>query len=68
MFLVTRSFFLVKMLKEKFNLVTTLKPRKLNNIIIGYRIRFSGKKVNIEKLQQYVTPYMHKDMIYKIGK
>lgn len=53
---------LIKILKNKYGLLATMKKRGLN-----YRLRFSGTKNNIEHLRNLVIPNMHPQMLYKLN-
>nr|QYC94356.1 hypothetical protein [Oedogonium sp. 244] len=52
----------IKFIEYKFGLKAS-RLKRVNN----YRIRFSGKKENIQKLRSLVLPYMHESMLYKLG-
>jgi hypothetical protein len=57
---------LIKILKDNFDLVSTKKRRIKANKEICWRIRFSGKLVNIEKLRNLVKTYFIPSMYYKL--
>jgi hypothetical protein len=52
----------IHFLEYKLGLKTS-RQKRVNN----YRIRFSRKKENIQKLRALVLPYMHESMLYKLG-
>nr|QYC94316.1 hypothetical protein [Oedogonium sp. 1_circle_47180] len=52
----------IKFIETKFSLKAS-RQKRVNN----YRIRFSGKKENLQKLRSLVLPYMHESMLYKLG-
>ena len=58
---------LIKTLFNNFYLIAKINTRKRDNNIICWRIRFSGKKKNIEILRNFISPYMIPEMLYKIG-
>lgn len=53
---------LIVLFRKKFDLVATKKKRNQ-----GFRIRFSGKHSNLERLRKGVIPFFHPSMIYKLG-
>lgn len=53
---------LIVIFRKNFDLLATKKKRNL-----GYRIRFSGKKSNLERLRKLVIPFFHPSMLYKLG-
>lgn len=50
--------FLIKVLKERLDLVATNKKRGM-----GYRIRFSSEKYNLDRLRSLTLEYMHPQMV-----
>ena len=58
---------LILVLKYKFNLTATVKRRIKANKEICWRIRFSGKKDNINLLIVLVKPYFIPSMFYKLN-
>ena len=58
---------LIKILTKNFNLTTTTKKRIKFNKEVCWRIRFSGKKENINLLKSLVLPYFIPSMVYKLG-
>lgn len=54
--------FLIKLLKERLDLVATKKKRGDN-----YRIRFSSIKSNLDRLRSLTLEHMHPSMVYKLG-
>jgi len=57
---------LIKLLETKYELVATPTKRKLKEGV-GYRIRFSGKVDNLDRLRKLIKPHMHPLMLYKLG-
>ena len=58
---------LVNVLKNKFDLNCSLLRRIKSNKEICWRIRFSSKFENIEKLKNLVKPYFIPSMLYKLN-
>lgn len=58
--------YLISLLHSQFDLVATEKRRKQNDKLC-WRIRFSGKAENLEKLIKLVRPHMIEPMLYKIN-
>jgi hypothetical protein len=54
--------FLIRILKDRLDLVATKKKRGDN-----YRIRFSSIKGNIDRLRSLTLEHMHPSMVYKLG-
>jgi len=54
--------FLIKILKERLDLVATKKKRGDN-----YRIRLSSTKSNLDRLRSLTLEYMHPSMVYRLG-
>lgn len=52
----------IQFVESKFGLKAT-RHKRVNN----YRIRFSSKKKNIQRLRALVLPYMYESMLYKLG-
>ena len=53
---------LIDILKNKYNLVATMKKRGLN-----YRLRTGRARNNIDNLINLVIPYIHSQMLYKLN-
>lgn len=58
---------LLNALKIKFDLQASLKRRIKSNKEICWRIRFSGKDQNINKLRSLLKPYFLTSMLYKLS-
>jgi ubiquinol-cytochrome c reductase cytochrome b subunit len=58
---------LIKVLDEKFDLLSTVKRRIKLNKEVCWRIRFSSKSENITKLRLLVKPYIIPSMYYKLN-
>ena len=58
---------LITVLKSKFNLTATVQRRIKSNKDICWRIRFSGKKDNIDLLRVLVKPHFIPSMFYKLN-
>lgn len=58
---------LINILKNKFNLNSTVRRRMKKNNELCWRIRFSGQIDNISKLQSLVKPYLIPCMFYKLN-
>jgi hypothetical protein len=53
---------ILDILRNKLGLKATLKKR--NN---GFRIRFSSRGKNLERIRSLVLPHFHSSMLYKLG-
>jgi hypothetical protein len=53
---------LIEILKNKYNLLATMKKRNNN-----YRLRFSSTLNNIDDPRNRIIPYMHPQMLYKLN-
>lgn len=53
---------------EKYTLKTSLQ-RRINEqkVLVGYRLRFSRKGQNLQKVRMLVKLHMHRCMHYKLG-
>ena len=58
---------LISVLSEKFGLISTVLKRTKSNKNICWRIRFSSKSENINKLKNLVQPYFILSMLYKLN-
>ena len=58
---------LISVLSEKFGLISTVQKRTKANKEVCWRIRFSNKTENIEKLKNLVQPYFIPTMLYKLN-
>ena len=58
---------LISVLSEKFGIVSTLKKRIKVNKETCWRIRFSSKSDNINKLINLVRPFFIPSMLYKLN-
>lgn len=58
---------LIKILKDNFDLMATVKRRTKENQELCWRIRFSSKSENIAKLVNLVQPYLIPSMHYKLN-
>lgn len=58
---------LISVLNEKFGLISTVQKRTKANKEVCWRIRFSGKSENIEKLKNLVKYYFIPTMLYKLN-
>ena len=58
---------LINVLNENFGLFSTVQKRIKENKEICWRIRFSSKSENIDKLKNYVQPYFIPTMLYKLN-
>src|ERR1700722_13841679 len=65
-FSLTEVNLLSDVLQSKFDLVTTINPRKKSGGGIGYRLFISGKADTFNKLRSLVRPYFIPSMIYKL--
>ena len=54
---------LISVLSEKFGLISTLQKRVKANKEVCWRIRFSGRSENINKLTNLVLPYFIPSML-----
>ena len=53
--------------KNKFDLLSTKNHRIKANKEVCWRIRFSSKSKNIEKLRLLIKPYTISSMLYKLN-
>lgn len=60
-------FLLIQVLNQNFGLKATIRKRIVKSETKGYRIAFSRKVENIQKLQDLVKPYFHTSMMYKLN-
>ena len=58
---------LIDILYKKFGLVAKKNSQKKNETLIFWRIRFSGKQENLNKLRLLVSSYFIPSMLYKIN-
>ena len=58
---------LISVLYEKFGLISTVQKRTKANKEVCWRIRFSSKSENIDKLRNLVQPYFIPSMLYKLN-
>ena len=58
---------LISVLYENFGLISTVQKRTKANKKVCWRIRFSSKFENIDKLKNYVQPYFIPTMLYKLN-
>ena len=58
---------LISVLYEKFGLISTVQKRIKANKEVCWRIRFSSKSENIDKLRNLVQPYFITSMLYKLN-
>ena len=58
---------LISVLSENFGLISTVLKRTKANKKICWRIRFSSKSENINKLKNLVQPYFIPSMLYKLN-
>jgi LAGLIDADG DNA endonuclease family/Proton-conducting membrane transporter len=58
---------LIRVLKDKFNLLATIKRRIKANKEVCWRIRFSGKPENLSNLKSLVQPHFFPSMLYKLN-
>ena len=66
-FTLTEVELLISVLSEKFGLSSTVQKRIKANKEVCWRIRFSSKSENIDKLKNYVQPYFIPAMLYKLN-
>ena len=58
---------LISVLSQKFGLTSTVQKRTKANKEVCWRIRFSSKSENIDKLRNLVQPYFIPSMLYKLN-
>ena len=58
---------LISVLSEKFGLICTPQKRTKANKKVCWRIRFSSKYENIDKLKKLVRPYFIPTLLYKLN-
>ena len=58
---------LISVLSQKFGLNSTVQKRVKANKVVCWRIRFSSRSENINKLKNLVQPYFIPTMLYKLN-